>query len=341
MTTTVLTVAAVGIVLALLWAARAALLLMYVSALVAMGFSPLVRFIERPRTSRRRRRLPRALAILSIYLAIIGCVVLIGLLVVPPLIDQAAALWDGLPAHFNAVQRILIQHGLMRRAVTWQEVVQNAPAGSGGNAVAAVFAALARVGGGLFGFVTMVVLSFYFLIEGASLLRYFTGFFPTRQREHLVSAAAASVVKVSAWMRGQLVLASFMALAAATGLTLLHAPYVYVVALIAAIGEIIPIVGPLIAGTTAVAISLGVSVRLAVMVGVFFVVVHQIESNVLVPKVMQRRVGVSPAAVLVALLVGASVLGLPGAILAIPTVAILSVVVEEFFGIERTEDAPH
>src|SRR5207244_8184201 len=97
----------------------------------------------------------------------------------------------------------------------------------------------------------------------------------------------------------------------------------------AAIGETIPIVGPVIGGITAVAVALSVSPKLALMVGVYFLVLHQLEANVLVPKIMERRVGVSPVAVLVALLIGGALWGLVGAILAIPTAAILSIIVDQ------------
>jgi len=73
-----------------------------------------------------------------------------------------------------------------------------------------------------------------------------------------------------------------------------------------------------------------VSPKLAFSVGVYFLVLHQLEANILVPKIMERRVGVSPVAVMVALLVGGALWGLVGAILAIPTAAILSVMLEEF-----------
>src|SRR5207245_11065968 len=137
------------------------------------------------------------------------------------------------------------------------------------------------------------------------------------------------VLKGSAWLLAQFVLAGVMGTFAAVGLWLMDVPYFYVVALIAAIGETIPIVGPVIGGITAVAVAISVSPKLALMVGIYFLVLHQLEANVLVPKIMERSVGVSPVAVLVALLIGGALWGLVGAILAIPTAAILSVVVEE------------
>src|SRR5258705_7932980 len=144
------------------------------------------------------------------------------------------------------------------------------------------------------------------------------------------TAARLGLAKVSAWLRAQYILASVMGTFAAVGLWLMGVPYFYVIALIAAVGETIPIVGPVIGGVTAVGVAITVSAELAVMVGVYFLILHQLEANILVPKIMERNVGVSPVAVLIALLFGGALWGLVGAILAIPTVAILSVIVEEF-----------
>jgi len=324
---TVATVVGVAIVLAALWAAREALMLVYISALIAMGFSPLVRLIERPRA--HRRRLPRWLAILLIYSAILSIVMLIGLAVIPPLVAQAEALWRRMPAEFNRFQEFLIDHRLMTRRVTLEEAVQNAPSGAGGNAVGTVLVAISSVIGGVFGLITILILSFYLLVETDAMFEYMIRFVPAARRTDVATAAREAVVKVSAWLRAQFVLAGVMGVFAAIGLWWMDVPYFYVIALVAAIGETIPIVGPVIGGVTAVAVAITVSPKLALTVGAYFLVLHQLEANVLVPKIMERRVGVSPVAVMVALLIGGALWGLVGAILAIPTVAILSVIIEE------------
>ena len=119
---TVLTVAAVAVLLAALWAARDALMLIYISALIAMGFSPLVRGIERTKDKRGRPRVPRLVAIFVIYLAIVAVIVLLGLMVVPPLVEQARELWARLPAKFEDVQRFLIRYRLMTpHACRWRK----------------------------------------------------------------------------------------------------------------------------------------------------------------------------------------------------------------------------
>jgi predicted PurR-regulated permease PerM len=326
---TVGTITGVAILLALLWAAREALMLVYVSALIAMGLSPLVRLIERPRRKGSKRRVPRWLAILSIYAVIVAAVVFVGLLVIPPLVAQGASLWGKMPAEFNRLQTFLVSHKLMVHKVTLEEAVQNAPSGSGGNAVGTVLVAISSLIGGIFGLITILILTFYLLIEAGSMFEYLMRFVPLGRRGDVATAARQGVAKVSAWLRAQFILAGVMGTFAAIGLGLMGVPYFYVIALIAAVGETIPIVGPVIGGITAVAVAITVSPKLALMVGVYFLVLHQLEANVLVPKIMERSVGVSPVAVMVALLIGGSLMGLVGAILAIPTAALLSVIIEE------------
>ncbi|MBI3400838.1 MAG: AI-2E family transporter [Acidobacteria bacterium] len=336
MVRTVFTVAGVLILCAALWAARDALLLIYVSALLAMGCSPLVHFLERP----GRRGLPRWAAILAVYIAIVGVIVLFGLLVIPPLVAQAAALWNELPEEFNRVQAFFISRGLMTRPITLAEAVQNAPSGSGSNAVGTMLVAVSSLIGGVFGLITILILSFYFLIEAHAMAEYIARFVPAERRAAAGTAAREAVVKVSAWLRAQFILAAVMGTFAAIGLGLMGVPYFYVIALVASFGEMIPIVGPVIGGVTAVAVAATVSTKLALIAGGYFVALHQLEANILVPKIMERRVGVSPVVVMMALLVGGALSGLPGAILAIPTAAILSVVIEEIAASDNGRTTP-
>jgi predicted PurR-regulated permease PerM len=325
---TVVTVAGAVILIAVLWAARDALLLVYISAIIAMGFSPLVKTIEQRHSRASRRGLPRWLAILVIYAAIITVLGLVGLLVIPPLVAQAEALWAQLPMEVNRLQAFLIAHRMMTHPVTLEEAVQGAPSGAG-NAVGTVLVAISSLIGGVFGIITVLILSFYLLVEAGAMFRYLVRFVPPGRRDDVAIVARQAVDKVSAWLRAQCILAGVMGTFSAIGLGLMGVPYFYVIALIAAIGETIPIIGPVIGGITAVAVAITVSPKLAVMVGAYFLLLHQLEANILVPKIMERSVGVSPVAVMVALLVGGALMGIVGAVLAIPTAALLSVIIEE------------
>jgi predicted PurR-regulated permease PerM len=336
---TVFAVAGVTVLVLALWAAREALLLVYISALIAMGFSPLVRILERA-PKRGRIRIPRWFAILVIYILVISIFVLVALLIIPPLVAQATALWARMPEEFARFQRFLIRYKLLRRPITLAEAVQNAPSGSSAaTAVGTVLTALSGFAGGIFALITILILSFYLLVQSREIFEYLIRFVPVSRREDVATASREAIIKVSAWLRAQVMLAGVMGTFAAVGLGWLGVPYFYVVALVAAVGETIPIVGPIIGGVTAFLVALTVSPQLALTVGVYFLILHQLEANILVPKIMERRVGVSPVAVMIALLVGGALWGIIGAVLAIPTAAIISVIIEDFVQRARLSSA--
>ena len=324
--------AGVAVTVALLWAlylVRGALLLIYLSALFAIGVAPLVALIEGRRV-RRMRRFPRWGAILMIYLWFVALLVGLAVMVIPPLVRQARELWSALPGMMDAGQQWLIDRGILSREMSFREAVEQTPIG--GDAIGAVIGALWGVVGGLFGLVTILILAFYLLLDAENLVHAFVRLFPRAERPRVEDACRRVSGKVSAWLGGQMLLAAIIGGTAALGLFLLGVPYFYVLALIAGIGEMIPIVGPILAAIPAVAVAFTVSPTLALGVAVFFLLQQQLENHVLVPKIMERQVGVSAAAVIIALLVGGTLLGVLGAILAVPTVAILQVLFEELVG---------
>lgn len=309
-----------------LYLARGILLLVYVSVLFAIGLGPMVHRIEHSLSS-RNRRLPRSLAILVIYLSIVAILTLVGLSVVPPLVQQAQDLWRSLPSLLARAQDLLVRSGLLSHPITLEEAVRSGPAP--GDAVGRVATALTLVVGGIFTFVTILILTFYLLVESDTLFAGFTRLFPYGERSRVDTVAHKVSTKVSAWLNGQLILAGSIGLSGAAGLYLLGVPYFYVLALVCAVGEIIPVVGPVFAAIPAILVGLTVSPKTALFVALFMLGQQQFENHVLVPKVMERQVGVSPVVVIVALLIGGSLLGIFGAILAVPTAAIIQVAVEE------------
>jgi predicted PurR-regulated permease PerM len=170
-----------ALLISLLWAARDALMIVYVSALIAMSLSPLVKLIDRPPKA-GAWRVPRWLAILAIYLVVVSGFVFVGLLVIPPLVAQASSLWAKLPGEFNRFQQFLISHRLMVHEVTLEQAVQNAPTGSGSNAVGTVLVAISNVIGGIFGLITILILTFYLLLETGAMFEYLVRLVPLRSR---------------------------------------------------------------------------------------------------------------------------------------------------------------
>jgi len=322
-----------ALAVAIIWAAflvREVLLLIYMSGLLAIGFSPIVRLIERQRALPvGTRRFPRWLAILVLYLFIIGVLVGIGFLIVPPVVQQARQLWGAIPGMFASAQAFLVQKGLLSEPLTMQEAVARAPVSKGGDAVSTVYGAVAGVVGGIFGLLTILILTFYLLVEADQLRATLLRLFPADRRARVAAVSRDITVKVSAWLVGQLTLGAIIGASSALGLWLIGVPFFYVLALISGIGELIPVVGPILSAVPAIAVASSISLKTVLFVLIFFVVQQQFENHILVPKVMERQVGVSAVTVIVSLLIGGKLLGIVGAILAVPTAAILQVVFTE------------
>jgi predicted PurR-regulated permease PerM len=319
-----------ALVVVLLWAlyqARQVLLLVYISAVFAIGFTPIVRVVERQRMV-GTRRLPRWLAILVIYVVLLCALVGVALATIRPLVQQARALVERAPQMLEQGQQYLIDRGWLREPITLQEAVAKAP-GVGGDTVGTVVSAVFGIAGGVFGVITILILTFYLLVEAESIFDRFVRLFPRDQRKRVGLVSREISGKVSAWLGGQLLLAAIIGTTATIGLWLLGIPYFFVLGVIAGIGELIPMVGPILSAIPAVAVGLSVSPGKALAVLVFFVLQQQFENHILVPKVMQRQVGVSPVMVIIALLIGGSLLGVVGALLAVPTAAAIHVVFEE------------
>jgi predicted PurR-regulated permease PerM len=326
----------VGVALLLavaMYQVRTVLMLVYVSALLAIGLAPIVRIVERQKLLPvGTRTFPRWLAILTLYLTLLVALVGLGFAVIPPLVGQGQGLWRRLPDLFARGQQFLIDRGLLDHEFTMSEALQKAPTGmlgAGGDAVSTVLGAVINVAGGVFGVVTILILTFYMLVESDTIFRRFVRLFPIDQRLRIATVSSDITVKVSAWLGGQLLLGAIIGTTATLGLWLLGMPYFFVLGFIAGIGELIPMVGPILSAIPALMVALTVSPSMALAVGVFFLVQQQFENHLLVPKLMERQVGVSAVTVIIALLIGGSLLGIVGALLAVPTAAVLQVILDE------------
>jgi predicted PurR-regulated permease PerM len=208
-------------------------------------------------------------------------------------------------------------------------------AGTAVTAVTSVFAAILAV-------ITILILTFYLLVESEVLFAGFARLFPRVERPRVEEVSYKISAKVSAWLSGQLILAGAIGASSAVGLWVLGVPYFYVLAVVSAVGEMIPVVGPIFAAIPAILVALTVSPKTALFVILFYIAQQQIENHLLVPKVMERQVGVSAVTVIAALLIGGALLGIMGALLAVPTAAIIQVIITEILDERdrRAETAP-
>ena len=326
---TIAVVAAIALSVWLLVRLLPIVLLIYVSALFAMGFSALIRFLDRHRARNLgRRRLPRWLVVLAVYVTLLAGVAGLAAVTVPALIQQGQELIADLPRLVDQAQTFLIERGVLRERLTLREALQRSPF-EGTDAVGTVVGAVWGLLGGLVGLVTILILTFYFVVESENIFKTAVRLFSAPRRPRVTAVVSEIGHKVSAWLGGQFLLSGIIGASSAVVLGLMGVPYFVVLAVISAIGEMIPVVGPFLAAIPAVLVALSVSWKLALFVAGFFLVQQQIENHLLVPKLMEHQLGVSPVTVIIALLIGSALLGIVGALLAIPTAAIVQVLVQE------------
>lgn len=322
-----------ALVLWLAYLARTPLLLLYVGTLLALGVSRVVRRLEEKGLPWRGRRLhpSRRGAIAIVYLAV---VVVIGgafALAAPPFISQARSLAQHAPELLERGRGWLEARGI--ETPPPGELANHLPGTS--NVAGKAVAAASEVVGAVFAVVTVLVLSLYLLLDWAPLYRRILSLVPRERRGQAREVSGRIVQKASDWLIGQTMLAGIIGATAALGLGLLGVPYFYVLAILAAFGEWIPYVGPLLTAIPAIALAATESWSLALWTAGFFFVQQQLENHILVPRLMSRQMGLNAVVVLVALLIGGAWLGIVGVLLAVPTAAIAQVIVAELVE-ERT-----
>ena len=330
------TMSIIGITLTIgLYYVRDVLVTLYVSGLLAVGLSPAVRWLERTRwvDGRRRRRIPRWIALLVLYFVFLVFVAIVFALVIPPLIGQTQQLFAELPKFADSAQRMLAERGLITRGWSWSDMFTNTQAPA--FAITSIFGVVGSVLGALGQLITVLFLPFYLLLESSSLHGWLLRLVKPESQPRVDRVLRSVTVKVGSWLGGQMLLCLIIGASATIGFGLMGVPFFYVLGLIAAIGELIPVVGPIMAAVPAILLALTISPQLAFWVLIYSWVQQLIENNILVPRIMESQVGVSPVTIVAALLIGSTLMGFVGAILAVPTAAIIQVIIREHFEHER------
>lgn len=313
---------------------RAVLILVYVSTILAIGFSPAVGWIEQRRGKLLRWNVPRWAAILIFYLACLAATVVVLAIVLPPLIDQTQQLWQALPRYADMIQVQLVHLKLLQPKWTWKELIDKLPSSSlvvTGLAVTSLFGALETAIGLLAALATVLVLPYYLLVEAEALQRGFLTVIAPERRPRIARITRDVTLKVGAWLGGQMLVCLIIGVMTSLVLWALNVPYPYVLGLLAGLSELVPVIGPIMAAVPAVLTGFTISFNMGLVVALYFCIQQIIENYLLIPRIMERRVGVSSVTVIVALLVGTTLLGIVGALLAVPTAAIVQVLLHEYF----------
>jgi predicted PurR-regulated permease PerM len=307
------------------WRVRSVLVLVLVAGFLAVGLDPAVRGLERFGLSRG----------LAVGLLFIGILLFLGgflFAVIPPLVEQVTSFSTHLPKY---VQDLSHTNPRVERFITENDIpdklraaTNNAPKIIGGS-VATLIGVAGSVIGSVFKIVTVLVLTLYFLMSLSQIRAGSLRLVPRTKRERATVLLDPMLEKVGGYVAGNLAISLIAGTMAFIFLALVHVPFPVALALWVAIADLIPLVGATLGAIPAVIVAFVGSIPLGLATVAYFIVYQQTENYLIAPRVMTRAVDLSPAAVLLAALIGASLLGFVGALMAIPAAASVKLVMQE------------
>lgn len=294
--------------------------------------------IQRPVNALERRHVPRPLAILLVYAMLIAAITVLFMVLSPAVREQAATFREQAPVSLEELRETWRTSGNALLSGIGQQMlgrgidfIENPSVGAsiplpGGAAVGL----LTGLGGGVIGLVTVLIISFYYLMEKAWLRRVVLSTASAETRIRVSKTWDEVEEKVGDWLRGQLTLVLIIGVTATIGYAVMGIRFWPLLGLWAGVTEIIPILGPWLGGIPAVIIALTQGWEKALLVVGFILVLQMTENAILVPRVMRGAVGLSPLAVFLAILAGTEFAGVAGALLAIPVAAAIQVLLSQY-----------
>lgn len=311
---TILNVFLFGILAALLWFLRDIVLIVLTAIVIASAMEPGI-------VALGRYRINRIFSVILIYLAVAVVFFSIIFFFLPPLVDDAVNFLSRLPATLSTLSIADATNGLLpdfSAAFSPNDIL-----GSISSTIAAttggVFTTLSAFFGGITSFVLIVVFSFYFSVQETGVDDFLRVVTPAQHQAYVLNLWKRSQQKIGKWMQGQLILGAIVGVLLYLGLTILGVPNALLLAVLAAVFELIPVFGQILAAIPAIAIGfVDGGVTGALLVTGLYLVVQQFEAHLIYPVVVKKVVGVPPLLVILALLVGAKLAGFLGILLSVP-----------------------
>jgi predicted PurR-regulated permease PerM len=283
----------------------------------------------------QKRKIPRSLAVIIIYFIIFGLVSLIFTLLSPVItqdlpifIENIQYLISDIQQHDKVLQinEIFKQFGL--------DFYASSPVnGQNANqAISKIFSNITNIFEYIFSFGIVLVVTFYLVVQDDSLKKFFRSVVPANYVPYMTQLFKKIKDKLGSWMRGQMILSLIIGLVVFTGLSILNVRHAAVLSILAALMEFIPYIGPSLAAAPAMLIAFTQGGLLKMFfVLLMYLILQQLENHLLVPKVMQKAVGLNPIVSIFAILIGAKLAGPIGVLLAIPTATVVSIFMQDVF----------
>jgi predicted PurR-regulated permease PerM len=320
----------VALMLLLAWTVRDVLLLIYLSILFAVVIGPAIGFVQRLHIGNWRPG--RALSVILILATGIIALTLFFLFALPPIFADLQGFARDLPNKAQHLYERLRNYPFVSR-IDFGALEQHATEALGG-----AIGVASRIAGGVFAFFSWLVITAYFILDGERAFHWFLTLFPAAKRPRLEFTAIAAEKRVSKWLLGQAMLMLILGCLSLLVFWILHVKYFYALGVFCGLANIVPIIGPIVSVGLAVIVAAFDSWTKAAGVLIFYLIYQQLENAFLTPKIMKSTVDLPPLAVIIALVLGGAIAGILGALIAVPSAALIAVILDEY--VVKTNAAP-
>ncbi len=313
-----------GLLALFLYYIRDIILVVLVAVVIASAIEPGTKLLV-------KRKFPRVLAVITIYSIIIILVVALSYLVLPTLIKDVANFANMLPQYITTLNvndssstlGLQTMKGLSNGESLGQ-AVQNITTTLATNS-ASTLTLLTTVFGGALSLFAVIILSFYLAVKENGVEEFLRLVIPLHREEYIINLWHRTQHKIGRWMQGQMILAAIVGVLVFVTLTLLGVPNAFFLAIISTVFEIIPVFGPFIGSVPGVLIGfIDGGITFALLLALVYLIIQQIESNVIYPLVMRKVLDIQPILVIIALIVGAKLGGLLGILVSVPMAVALT-----------------
>jgi predicted PurR-regulated permease PerM len=308
-----------------LYAIRDIVLLLFIALIIVSAIDPIVDKLQ-------RKKIPRSLTVIVLYIFLFALFGFVVFLLIPPLTSEIQGLSQSFPqlveklsGYFQNVRDFAAAHNFEQNVTNFLTTVASRVSQAGEN----VFTGTITFLGGILEFLIVLSIAFYMTVQEKGTKKFFAALIPSDHKEYVMRFVERIEYKMGRWLQGQLLLMFLVFGLDYLGLLVIGAPYALILALIAGILEIIPYIGPIISAVVAVAVSFLHGPATGLLVLALFTAVQQLEGYVLTPLVMKKAVGLNPVVVIVALLVGAKLAGAIGVIVSVPIATVIGEVVND------------
>lgn len=289
--------------LGLLFVLRDLIIELFVALLIMTILEPLISRLS-------KFKIPRILSVLLTYVLVIAIVAGVISLIIPAVTEQTSSFIKAFP---NYVTKLGLTSSINSDFLN--NITSNL-----GSAPGAIFQFTFSIVNTFIAILTVLIFAFYMLISRDKLKDQLSIFFGEDKKYEIGEVLDVLEKRLGGWARGELILMVTIGIFTYIGLTILGIPYALPLSILGGLFEIIPFIGPIIAAVPSILIGFGISPLVGVGVAVLTFLIHELEGYILVPKVMEKSVGVSPLVTLIALTAGAKLAGPIGVIISVPVV---------------------